>query len=150
MDPEVLRVVIAIAAFLALGVAGMFGVPFAGLAMAAIGVLLGLDALRALDYAGLAHEFRCDESCNPARGGWQFTQDARQWNDLWIAAVAGTVAVWLSVALAAIAGAAPLLPAVRRAARPLYLLTMLAMAITLAAFGAFTVLVAPFGDRYGI
>jgi hypothetical protein len=152
MDAEVLRVAAEILVFFGLAVAGFRGVPLVGFGMAALGVTLGLDALRAHDYAEPLHEWRCDEACGEGLGreGWQFTQDAWQWNGLWIAVLVGAIAVWLSAAIAASAGALGLRPALRTAARRAYVLAAVAMALAVVSFGAFTIIVAPLGDRYGI
>jgi hypothetical protein len=126
MDSEVLRVMLAIVAFFELAIAGLRGVPFVGLAMAAIGVFLGLEALRALDYAKPMHEFHCDESCYDGPGHpWQFTQDA------WPASLA------CGPGSAGPGGA-------------VYAPAMAAMTLAVVSFGTFTVIVAPLGDRYGI
>jgi hypothetical protein len=151
MDSEVLEVILAIVAFFGLAIAGVRGVPFVGLAMAAIGVFLGLEALRALDYAKPMHEFHCDESCYDGPGQpWWRSLDAWQWSALWIAAVAGTVAVWLSVPTAALAGVARLWPRVHRAGGRVYVPAIAAMTLAVVSYGAFTLIVAPLGDRYGI
>jgi hypothetical protein len=153
MDSEVLRVVVGIVLFFGLAIAGVRGVPFVGFAMAALAVALGFEAIRALDYAEPLHEWQCDEACGegPGQEGWQFTPDAWQWSGLWIAAVVGTIAVWLSAGIAVAAGAVGLRSlASRGVARRIYLLAALAMAVGTLSFGAFTIIVAPLGDRYGI
>ena len=55
-----------------------------------------------------------------------------------------------TVALGVVAGAAGAFPRVKTVARRLHLLTAVAMAIAVASFGAFTIIVAPLGDQYGI
>jgi len=149
VDTEVLRVVMEIVGFFALAVAGIWGFPFAAFGMAALGIALGIPADDAHTYAEFLEALRCDESCGSG-GGWQFTKDAWQWTALGATASAGITTLWLSVALAVIAGAMGAVPRVRHAARRLHLLAAVAMAIAVASFGMFTIIVAPLGDRYGI
>ena len=149
MDGEVLRVAMEIAAFFVLAAAGICGFPFAEFGMAALGVALAVPAMDALDYADNLHLFRCDGACSN-RGGWQFTEDAWQWRALWITALAGTITLWLAVALAVAAGGTGAFPRVRAAARRIHLIAGGAMAIAVASFAAFTLIVAPLGDQYGI
>src|SRR4051794_33962636 len=109
MDADVLRVLMEIAAFFAIAAAGIWGFPYAGLGMAAVGVALAVPAMQALDYAEIFHMFRCDEACDGQRG-WASTDDAWQWTALWTTALVGTIAVWASVALgigAAATGVSP-------------------------------------------
>jgi hypothetical protein len=149
MDDEVLRVVMEIAAFFVLAAAGIGGFRFAGFGMAALGVALAVPAMDALDYADNLHLFRCDGACTN-RGGWQFTEDAWQWDALWITALAGTITLWLSVVVAVAAGGTGAFRRVRLAARHVHVVAAVAMAIAVASFGAFTLIVAPLGDQYGI
>jgi hypothetical protein len=149
MDSEVLRVVLEIAAFFAIAAAGIWGFPFAGFGMAALAAALLVPAMDARDYAEILHLFRCDEAC-ANRGGWQFTGDAWQWDGLWITAVAGMVTLWITVALGVAAGATGAFPRAKTVARRLHLLTAVAMAVAVASFGVFTIIVAPLGDQYGI
>ncbi len=51
MDSDVVRVLMEIAAFFAIASAGIWGFPFAGLGMAALGIALSVPANHALDYA---------------------------------------------------------------------------------------------------
>jgi hypothetical protein len=114
-----------------------------------IGIALAVPAMDALDYADNLHLFRCDEACTN-HGGWQFTDDAWQWNALWVTALAGTITLWLSVALAVAAGGTGAFRRVRAAARHVHLIAAVAMAGAIASFGGFTLIVAPLGDQYGI
>ena len=138
-----------IAALAALAAAGIWGFPFAGFGIAAIGIALSVPAGDAFHFAELLESFRCSDACDNARG-WESTTDAWQWTALWIAASAGRITLWLSVALAFAAGAMGFLLRARAAARWVHLAAAVGMAITLACWGAFTFLVAGFGDRYGI
>jgi hypothetical protein len=149
MDAEVVRVIMEITAFFALAAAGIWGFPFAGFGMAALAAALLVPAMDARDYAEILHLFRCDESCDVSRG-WSSTEDAWQWDGLWIAAVVGIVTLWISVALGVAAGAIGVLPRARRIARRAHLVATVPMAIATASFGVFTLIVSPFGDRYGI
>jgi hypothetical protein len=149
MDGEVLRVVMEIIAFFALAAAGISGFRSAGFGMAALGVALLVPAMDALDYADHLHLFRCDEACGNS-GGWQFTRDAWQWSALWVTASAGKVTLWVTVALSLAAVGTAAFRRIRPAARRVYLLATVAMALAVASFGAFTLIVAPLGDQYGI
>jgi hypothetical protein len=149
MDAEVLRVLMEIAAFFVVAAAAIWGFPFAGFGMAAIGVALSVAAKDALDYAELLHLFRCSDVCDN-NGDWQSTFDAWQWDALWVTALMGTITLWVSVAVAVAAAGMGAFPRTRAAARRVHLLAAVAMVIAVASFGAFTIFVAPFGDQYGI
>ena len=149
MDAEVVRVVMEIAAFFALAAAGISGFRFAGFGMGALAVALLVPAMDARDYAEILHLLRCDESCDGSRG-WYSTEDAWQWDGLWIAAVVGIVTLWISVALGVAAGVIGVLPRARRISRRAYFVAAVPMAVAVASFGVFTLIVSPFGDRYGI
>ena len=138
-----------IAAFFAIAAAGIWGFPYAGVGMAAVGLALSVPAKDALDYAEIFHMFRCDESCDGTRG-WASTEDAWQWTALWTTALVGTIAVWVSVAAGIGAAATGVSPRIRRFGRRVHLVAAIPMAIAVVSFGAFTLIVAPFGDQYGI
>ena len=54
------------------------------------------------------------------------------------------------MALAVVAGGAGALARFRALASRLHLLAAVAMALAVASYGAFTIIVAPLGERYGI
>jgi hypothetical protein len=149
MNADVVRVVMEIAAFFAIAAAGIWGFPLAGFGMAALAAALLVPALDARDFAENLHLFRCSDACRDG-GGWPFTRDAWQWNALWIAAVVGIITLWASVALGIAAGALGVLPRMRRVTRRAHFAAAVPMAIAVTSFGVLTILLAPFGDRYGI
>jgi hypothetical protein len=105
--------------------------------------------LDASDYAALLEMFRCDESYDGTRG-WAFTDDSWQWIALRTAARFGTIALWVSVGLALVAGVVGVVRRAATATRRMHVLAAVPMAIAFASFGTFTIFVAPLGDQYGI
>ncbi len=92
---------------------------------------------------------RCSDACD-SDAGWRFSFEAWQWDALWVTALTGTITLWLSVAAAVAAAGMGALPRARAAAPRAHLLAAVVMAIAVVSFGAFTILVAPLGDQYGI